>query len=170
MSTEELNELKKRADLLGIKYGPNISVATLKTKIEEALSEDNSESEQDAKPASKDILAKRKEANKLIRCIITCLNPAKKSLPGEFFKVSNRVVGTITKYIPYNVPYHVPKIIFDQIKAAKCIVFVPKKNSKEDEEFKLISEYGVEVLPPLTQKELDELARSQARAGATLED
>lgn len=176
MSTDELTELKKRADIMGIKYGPNISVATLKAKIEEALTEDVPKvEEEDSKPVKiKESISKktdeRKEANKLVRCIITCLDPLKKSISGEIFTAYNESAGVVAKYIPFNVPYHVPQLILKQIRAAKCTVFTHKKDSKDEQEYRLTSAYGIEELPPLTQKELDELARSQARAGATLED
>lgn len=173
MSTDELTELKKRADIMGIKYGPNISVATLKAKIEEALTEDGSKPEEDSKPVLTKPSVKhdeRKEANKLVRCIITCLDPLKKSISGEIFTAYNESAGVVAKYIPFNVPYHVPQLILKQIRAAKCTVFTHKKDSKDEQEYRLTSAYGIEELPPLTQKELDELARSQARAGATLED
>lgn len=112
----------------------------------------------------------KKEATALIRVNITCMNPAKNEWPGEIFTVGNSAVGTIKKYVPFNTSdgYHVPKMILDQIRERQCQIFVTdkSKNGVTVRKGKMIKEFAIEVLPALTQAELDELARRQAMAGS----
>lgn len=81
------------------------------------------------------------EALKLIRCRVTCMDSAKKEWNGEIITVSNSVVGTVRKYVPYNsdAPYHLEQIIISALREKKMQVFVnkpgkygvPNKESKQ---------------------------------------
>ena len=115
---------------------------------------------------------KKKEMNRLIRCRIQCMNPAKREWPGEIISVGSAQMGTFKKFIPYNgEPYHVPKAIFDFLKERKCRIGVKKRDKygNDTTEGKLIDEYAIEVLPPLTAEELKDLARRQAMAAGQTE-
>lgn len=106
-----------------------------------------------------------KEATKLVRCVVTCRDPAKQTWTGEIFNVSNDLIGDQKKYIPFGEEngYHVPQIIFNTLKDKKCTVFVNKRvNGETVKVGKQIKAYGLEVLPPLTQEELSELGSEQA--------
>lgn len=111
----------------------------------------------------------RKDAAKLVRCRITCMNPAKTEYEGEIFTVSNSIVGTFRKYVPYNADegWHIPKIIFDHLQEKQCQVFhtVKDDRGRKVRKGKLIREFAIEVLPPLTKEELEDLAQRQAMAG-----
>lgn len=176
----ELDTLKARADLLGIKYHPSIGVDSLRAKVTAKLNDEPDPEAavaapsltKAAAPAEESENAKRvrlkKEANKLIRVNITCMNPAKKEWDGEIFTTGNLLVGTFRKFVPFNTTdgYHIPQIIYNMIKGRECQIFVTKKSKGgvTVREGKLIKEFAIEILDPLTQNELDELARRQAMA------
>lgn len=185
---DQLETLKARADQMGLSYHPNIGAEKLRERIAAALASDGpltSEEEEthntpqatsEAKtkaPVFKETdiqrrLRMKREAQKLVRIRVACMNPAKKEWEGEIFTVGNSVVGSHTKYVPFNVDegWHVPHIIYKHMKERKCQVFFDRRTKDGDRvrEGKLISEFNIEVLPPLTPEELKELARRQAAA------
>jgi hypothetical protein len=112
----------------------------------------------------------RMEAARLVRIRVVCMNPMKKDWEGEIFTVANAVVGTFKKYVPFgnDEGWHVPNIIYQQIKSRMCQTFVNAKsrNGVTIRQGKLIKEFAVEVLPDLTEAELKELAQRQAMAGS----
>ena len=110
----------------------------------------------------------RKEASKLVRIRITCMNPNKRDWEGEVFTVSNGAVGTFKKFVPFdNVEgWHVPQMILNMIQERKCQIFITQKNDRgmKVRIGKLINEFSVEIMSPLTGTELQELATQQAMA------
>jgi hypothetical protein len=181
---DELTTLKARADQMGVSYHPSIGVEKLREKIAAALASDgpvvDDEVEDETptpapavnKPVEETIQQKRarlkREAEKLVRIRVTCMNPAKREWEGEIFTAGNSLVGTHKKYVPFNTDdgWHVPHIIYKQIVNRKCQIFVSRKTKegRVEREGKLINEFAVEVLPQLTEKELKELSRRQAMA------
>lgn len=109
-----------------------------------------------------------KDANKLVRIRVTCMNPNKRDWAGEVLTVSNSIVGTFKKYVPFNATegWHVPQIIYQALKERKCQVFVNGKNAQGITIKKpmLIAEFGIEVLPPLSVDEIKELGQRQLMA------
>ena len=106
-------------------------------------------------------------ATRLIRIRLTCMNPLKKNWPGETFSTGSSKLGTIKKHVPFNgLPYHVPQIIYDMIKDRRCSSFydVPDGRGGVKRASRLVPEFSVEVLDPLTPAELDDLRHSQAMA------
>ncbi|RLD76719.1 MAG: hypothetical protein DRJ15_14850, partial [Bacteroidetes bacterium] len=103
----------------------------------------------------------RKEANALVRVRVTCMNPNKKDWEGEIYTVSNTVVGTIRKYVPFNAEngWHVPQFILTAMREKKCQIFKTVKGPRGNKIRKgsIISELNIEVMPPLTVKEIDDL-------------
>lgn len=175
----ELDLLKERATVLGIPFKSNIGVEALKAKIEQKLNEPEDAPESApvqavAKTRNQLIQEERrkqmKEQMKLVRIRITNLNPLKKDMPGEIFTVSNKFIGTVRKYIPYGEVseqgYHVPYCIYTELKARKFNQIKTKKglHGSTDISHKLVPEFALEVLPQLTEKELEQLARQQAAA------
>lgn len=135
--------------------------------------------DKDAKPMTpaeyKDFLgpATRKSCGALKRIQVTCMNPMKKEWAGEILSVGSAKLGTFKKYVPFNnTPYHVPKIIYDMMKERKCTQFytVKQKDGRGGDirKGKLIPEFNIIDLPPLTPKELEHLANQQALAAAGL--
>lgn len=173
---DELTSLKERADLLGITYHPSIGVEKLREKINAHL-EGTQEAEAapvvveeeqapvGESPAQRNVRL-RKNAAKLIRVNVTCMNPAKKEWEGEIFTAGNSIVGTHKKYVPFNTEdgWHVPQIILNQILQRKCQVFYSAKDDRGNKirKGKQIKEFAVEILPPLTPEELKDLAQRQA--------
>lgn len=175
---DQLAVVKARAQRLGIKFHPSIGLDALRSKIAEALATSDelpsAVTETKAAPADKETRAEararlRKEAGKLVRIRLTCMNPSKKDWLGEVFTVSNSVVGTYRKMVPFNNDegWHVPQIILNMIKERKFQSFYSVKGPRgvTIRKGKLVPEFAVEIMSPLTPAELAELARRQAMAG-----
>lgn len=174
---DELAALKSRADMMGISYHPSIGLEKLREKVNAAI-EGKAEKTEDDKPVtvvdpSAETEAQRnqrlkREAAKLVRIRVSCMNPAKKEWEGEIFSIGNAVVGSFTKYVPFNTEdgWHVPHMMYQMIKDRECQVFYTVTDSRGNKtrKGKLIKEFNVEVLPPLTQEELHDLAQRQAMA------
>lgn len=111
----------------------------------------------------------KRECSELVRVRIACMDPSKKEYTSEIFCTGNRVVGTFKECVPFDVEWHVPKIVLKMIKRKMTQVFVSKKDERgrQIRESKLIRAYSVEVLEPLTKQELADLAQRQAMAKGT---
>lgn len=106
----------------------------------------------------------KKHASELIRINVTCMNPNKKEWEGEIIGAGNNTVGSLTKFIPFGKDWHVPRIIYNVIRDRMCQVFVTNTDSKGNKvrQGKLIKEFAIDVLDPLTSEELHDLAERQA--------
>jgi hypothetical protein len=167
-----LDELKNRADTLGISYHPSIGVDKLRSKVSEKMEENESKEETGSTEevdTSKPKQSARTKATNLIRVRVTCMNPNKKEYEGELFMVGNSVIGTVKRFVPFDVDWHVPEIIYQIIKDRKYQTFVTVKdrNGNKSREGKLVNAYAVEVLKPLSDKEMKELAQRQAMAAGS---
>lgn len=168
---QELDLLKKRADQLGIKYSNNISLATLRERVNSHLSDDVEEEEDAQVKADKNTKRQNaiKEATKLVRIRLTVNNTRKTSLYGELFSAGNDVVGSIRKFIPYGAEfyengYHVPNIILKQLQEKKFLHVYTKRDPVTRENIttqKWMNEFTISILPDLTPKELEELKQRQ---------
>lgn len=172
---DELTSLKSRADQMGISYHPSIGVDKLRDKVNAKIqgTEEEPADEPVEATAVKESeqafrLRKRQEAGQLIRIQVTSMNPNKSEWEGEMFTAGNSVVGTYKHYVPFNVEWHVPRIIFNQIRDRQCQVFTTKRvDGKTVREGKLIREFNVAELTPLTEEELKDLGRRQSMASGT---
>jgi len=111
-----------------------------------------------------------KSVGALIRVRIQCMNPAKKDWPGEIISTGSAKLGTFKKYIPFNSePYHIPNIIYNVLKDKKCSIFINAVSDRghKTRKSKLINEYAIEILEPLSKQELNELSRKQSLAAGT---
>lgn len=167
----ELESLKARADLLGVSYHPSIGADKLRAKIAEATAnrEDQTSNEEvkvEEETIAQRRLRKKREASELVRIRVTCMNPAKNEWEGEIITAGNSLVGTFKKFVPFNAEdgWHVPRIIYNQLKNRQCQVFTTVKDSRGNKvrKGKLIKEFAIEELPPLSAIELKELAQVQA--------
>lgn len=168
---DELASLKARADLLGIKYHPSISLEKLREKVNASVTDEAPEAKKEEMKPTEETEAqrrgrKKREANELIRIRVTCMNPAKSEWEGEIFTAGNSLVGSFSKFVPFNADegWHVPRIIYNQIVQRQCQIFTTVRDARGNSirKGKLIKEFAVEVLPNLTPEELAELARRQA--------
>lgn len=184
VTQDELASLKTRADLMGIQYHPSIGLEKLRDKINAAVENTGPVADEDsavehvqdlASPAPAETqmqfhARKRREANELVRIRVTPLNPLKAEWEGEIFTAGNTLVGSFTKYVPFNNDegWHVPRIVYNMIRDRQCQIFVSAKDSRGNttRQGKLIKEFGVEILPELTTEELNDLAQRQASTGA----
>lgn len=169
--SDQLDVLKERANKLGIDFHPNIGEEKLRAKINEKLDDteevkkaDKVMTEEQAKRVVRN--AKHKEAMRLVRCRVTCMNPNKREWEGEILTASN-AIASAKKYVPFNgEPYHVPRILLNMMMERKCQVFktVPGPRGNKVRKGHLIPEFSIEILPDLTPAEASELAKQQALA------
>jgi hypothetical protein len=175
---DELAALKARADMMGVNYHPSIGLEKLREKVNAAIAGEATKEEAPAAPAAKSgeetegqrTKRLKDDAHRLVRVRLVCMNPAKAEWPGEIVSVGNAVVGSVSKYIPFNADegWHIPNIILQHLKERQCQVFHTVQDSRGNKtrKGKLIREFSIEELPPLTQEELHDLAQRQAMAGS----
>jgi hypothetical protein len=191
----ELESLKERATQMGINFAANIGVDKLRARVNDKLNGTSTEEElgqdkpqpteaQQAAPAKRQktkaelhhefVLRCRKEANVLVRVVVHNMNPNKKDWPGEIITVSNSVVGTLKKYVPFNVEagYHVPQMILNVMQDRQYQKYTKKPiaGGRTKVVSSLAPEFNIQVLPPLTKDEMQELATRQALNHSIQED
>jgi hypothetical protein len=185
-SQSELEVLKARATMMGLDVHHKVGVEKLRKQIENALNNktasDTDMTTEDTDAPIVDFLSqaefnalalrkRRKNAGSLVRVRIVCMNPNKKDWEGEIFSVGSAKLGTFKKFVPFNGSedgYHIPQIMLDMIKERKCAVFHTVRGPKGNKirKAKLVPEFSIEVLPPLSKDELKELAKHQAMTGS----
>jgi hypothetical protein len=187
---QRLKEVRQRADALGVKYHHRANADTIEAIVTARILELEGQDNPDeyaaetrlnditvAKPpeyeppmAESEFMKLRREqdfrlAGALVRVRVQNMNPQKKEWRGEFISVGSAKLGTYKKFIPFtSEPYHVPRIIYQELKDKKCSSF---SNHTDDKgrvirKSKQIPEYVIETLPQLTPEELAELTRKQA--------
>lgn len=185
LGLSELDLLKQRATLLGVHFSNNIGLETLKERIrakqeagEQPAPQVNALSTDDEAGAAADanpqLTARQKmvlEQTKMVRVRIQNLDPKKKDVPGEIITVANEILGTVRKYIPYGAVtddgWHIPYILYAELADRKFQNIRTVKNprtGRDEVENGWAKEFSLDVLPPLTQDELDRLANAQAAA------
>ena len=187
---DERDMLMKRAQTLGLKVSGNIGLDTLRQRISDHLNDipqKKDDEDEDDKPVAKAAAVEtysqklkrmKDEHTALIRVRITCMNPHKSEWTGEIFTVANKYLGTIKKFIPFGEAtdkgYHIPKILYEEMKRRKYQAIRTVRRDGIDvivpESIREVPEFSIEVLPPLTPKELDDLRISQAQTGSTTGD
>lgn len=183
---DELTLLKARADQMGIPYKGNIGIETLKGKIEAKMSgekpapdpeEEFSSDEENEAPKVLTEAERQQEVRnrlsreklKLVRVRISNLNPAKNDLHGEIITVRNKFIGTVRRMIPFGEAtdggYHIEQIIYDDLKSRRFQQIRTKRvNGQIQHEARLVPEYAIEVMPPLSDEERTDLAQRQQAA------
>jgi hypothetical protein len=193
LKTAELESMKTKADLLGVKYHPAIGADALREKIKahEAAADQAAAAAEantgpgpvmgSTPPAPAAVVVSaveaqrarlrnlRDEATKLVRIRLSCLNPAKKEWSGEIITAGNSVLGSFKKFVPFSGAdegYHVPFIIYQVLKDRQCPLFYTEKskNGVNMRKSKMIREFAIEILDQLTPDELHDLAQRQAMA------
>jgi len=186
---DELSLLKERATIMGISFHPNIGLDTLKARIAEKTAPpedpmaasyakqeyDTIEAAQQAASGKKvaplaaptpmqQKMARRDAALRLVRVRVANMNPINSNLKGEIISAGNAELGMVKKYVPFNAEHgwHIPQIILNVLKNKKFMThYEVKMGNKRIKKNKLVPEYSIEILPPLTAKELDELKQRQ---------
>jgi hypothetical protein len=177
----ELEVLKQRADQMGITYHPSIGVDALRDKVNAKLNGTtepaqnitvNINSEFVPSPAALKMAEDqrinyiRKNALRLVRVRISCMNPNKKEWDSELFSVQNDILSA-KRLVPFNVDWHVEQCILDMIEDRTCTAFKNRKDQygRVHTDPYQIKEFAVTVLPPLTEDELEDLRQQQAMRG-----
>jgi len=180
----ELESLKARADLLGIKYHPATGVDKLRAKISNAMGEKPSSLDNDPDVPrlqkqrvdaltekefhDEEFKLRKSNAGRLIRVRVTCMNPIKKEWDGEIISVGSAKIGTYKKFVKFNAEdgWHIPHIIYEYLKERKfsSFYYVTNQLGQKVRKSKLVPEFGIEILPELTKEELRALAQRQAMA------
>lgn len=161
----ELDMLKERASQLGIKGYANMKLETLKEKINAKL---EPKQKKDLGKAGAKLTAKqkaRKEALKLERVMVTNMDPNRSKASGILLTHSGRGIGTVKRFVPYNVETHVEKVLLARLREKEFQQHIQHKgdNGKFWVESKLVSSHAINVLPQLTPQELKDLAAQQAK-------
>lgn len=186
---DELEILKTRARTMGIVFSNNIGVSTLREKIEAKMAETTVTSGNQTNPLESSAGATGASNQKgpepvdtpslreyllrsemaLVRVRITNLDPKKKDLPGEIITVANQYIGTVRKYVPFGEVtdngYHVPQCIFKVLDSRRFLNIRTIRDAKSGRirvETNYAKEFALEVLPQLTNEELNQLAANQA--------
>jgi hypothetical protein len=185
---DELAALKMRAKLMGISFSNNVGLETLRERVNEKLDGANNPEpegkqvnpldplEGTVNKAGKPLTVRQRliaEQMKLVRIRVTCMNPNKKELRGEFFTVANDFIGAVKKFVPFGEDtedgYHVPYCIYRMIEARRFVNITTTKDRRTGLPVMKSNdarEFAIEVLPQLTPKELKDLAIAQAAAGS----
>ena len=103
------------------------------------------------------------------------MNPAKKAWQGEMFTVSNSSAGTFKKFVPFNIEdgWHIPQIMLNFLQERKFSEhYVSGKDSRgrDIKRYRLSREFAIEIMDPLTMKELNDLKIKQSMAGTVGKD
>ena len=178
-----------RARKLGVEFSNNIGTDKLRERINAKLDGEPEPAgdEPEINPFGADVLAEKpapqtrqelidlmqKEQMRLVRVRITNMDPKKKDLPGEVLTVANEFLGTVRKFIPFGEVtdngYHIPFVLYTMLDERKFLNIRVTKNQRTGREqvtSQWAKEFALEIMPPLTQLELNNLAVAQAAAGS----
>jgi len=150
---------------------PEVHVATEPVSFQTNLKETQMYSTNEAIQAASNNPALN-PALALVRCRISNLDPKKADLPGEIITVGNSQIGVVRKFVPFGEQtdngYHIPKIIYDFLKERRFLNITTHRGKGKGETISVkqqwLPEFSLEVLPPLTKEELEELAQQQRAA------
>lgn len=190
-AVDELTLLKERAKVMGIPFSNNISLETLRKRVADKMEGKDEAPEVNAltgdpeiaqamaaKPlnqkANEVALRKLMYAKQMrqVRVRITNMDPKKKDLPGEIWTVANEYLGTVRKFVPYGEQtddgFHIPYCLYRLLDSKRFLHIRDVKDRttgivRQDKVW--AKEFSLDVLPTLTQGELDRLAAAQAAAG-----
>lgn len=109
---------------------------------------------------------------KLVRVRIANLDPSKKDLSGEILTVANEYIGTVRKFIPFGEAtdegYHVPQCLLSMMQERKFQTIRTIKDGRSGTirvETGEAREFAIEILEPLSETEMRQLATAQQAAG-----
>ena len=190
-AVDELPLLKERAKVMGIPFSNNISLETLRKRVADKMEGKDEAPEVNALTGDPEIahamVAKplNQKANEValrklmyttqmrqVRVRITNMDPKKKDLPGEIWTVANEYLGTVRKFVPYGEQtddgFHIPYCLYRLLDSKRFLHIRDVKDRttgivRQDKVW--AKEFSLDVLPALTQAELDRLAAAQAAAG-----
>ena len=183
------DELKARAEELGLSYNSNIktdALAELITNAENGITPEIAAAAKEAEEVAKKLVEKpivevapvvnqaktvgqvkaeaRKDAMKLVRCVVTSMDKDKADLSGEIISCGNSMTGMIKKFIPFGKEWHIPMVILETLKDKKMLMTRDRRTDKGTvKEHYEVSQYNVQILPDLTQEELNRLLKEDGK-------
>lgn len=182
------DELKVRAEELGLSYNSNIktdALSELITNAENGLTPEIVAAAKEAEEVTKKLVAEkpvevvvenkaktvgqvkaeaRKNALKLVRCVVASMDKDKADLSGEIISCGNSMTGMIKKFIPFGKEWHVPTVILETLKDKKMLMTRDRRTEKGTvKEHYEVSQYNVQILPDLTQEELNRLLKEDGK-------
>lgn len=119
----------------------------------------------------------RASAMRLHHVRIHNLDPNDSALPGAIKTVYNKYCGKVSKYIPFGeeneVGYHVPEILLNSLREEKYTLRKEIKQRGQVSNFGvkqyktvLMPKFNIENLTPLSESEIESLAKDQKARGA----
>ena len=181
---QEREALKARCQLLGIQTQGNQSNETLRALIRAKQDEMDAAARQ-ANPAAFDEAVEtsegrtpslreylKTEALKLVRVRISCMNPQLAKLGSVIITTGNEYTGTVRKVVFFGEKtengYHIPQIILNVLQRRKFQQIVEERGHQGHmvPRARWMKEFNIEILPPLTQKELNALKDRQLATNA----
>ena len=181
---QEREALKARCQLLGIQTQGNQSNDTLRALIRAKQDEMDAAARQ-ANPAAFDEAEMtsagrtpslreylKSEAMKLVRVRISCMNPQLAKMGSMIITTGNEYTGTVRKAVFFGEKtengYHIPQIILNVLQRRKFQQIVEERNHLGHlvPRARWMKEFNIEILPPLTQKELNALKDRQLATNA----
>lgn len=163
----ERDLLKEKADLLGIEYAGNISTDKLRelvNKVNEPSEVITSIKTGTVEPEVDELTKIRLDLSQKIRVLVTCNDPLMKDYDTTpYYSFSNSSITLPTITVPLGVEWHIPKAYVGMLQAMECKMPVKTKDEKGRTitTRRTIKKYNVNILPPLTPKELEELKQAQ---------
>lgn len=134
MENLNLEQLKQQANVLGIKYGPNISAELLQKKIDEKLAEERVNKRVEVlSPESKKRSDIIKKAMKRSKVIIYNNDPKEADFSTVYSSVRNSFFGD-ARVIPLGIEWWVPQMHIDHLSSIEMIRYVkdPNGNTKAE--------------------------------------
>ncbi|WAK44943.1 hypothetical protein Fifi067_00016 [Erwinia phage Fifi067] len=189
MEKQRRQLLMGRARMMGLSFSNNIATEKLSKMIEAAMEGKSLEPEKKAEapelnPLDGDAAGKKPAKAKslrqqlydkqmrLVRLRITCMDPKKKDLPGEIFTIANEHLGTVRKFVPFgevtDEGYHVPYCIYKMLEARQFLnvrTIKDRRTKTTRVETTWVREFALEVMPPLTPAQIQDLKTAQLAAG-----
>ena len=181
---DEAEGLRSRLKLMNVPFHHKEGLESLRKKLEAALAGEKTDSVEETKKTQENLnvnlditvadlpetaaevrMRIRREALKLVRIRVTCMNQNKKDWLGEVFSFSNSAIAAVKKYVPFNAEegYHVPQCLLNVIRERKYQVpYKDKSSGKEITRMRLVPEFAIEIMDPLSPAELKDLATRQA--------
>ena len=167
---DELSMLKQRADLMGIKYAPNISLETLKERVNKAMADEESDpkiqsSAVDAGVPNDPYAVERTHQSALVRVIVVCHDPSKNHLESELLAVENNLVRD-KRVVFFGKEWHITRALLESLRDRKYQAFRKLKTSQgEVHKPYLVPAYSIQELTPLSDNEIAQIARKQLADG-----
>ena len=127
---EKLERLKQKADLMGVKYNPNIGLEKLKLKVDLFLEEQEDKTpvnESSVGPSNK-ILSLEQAAKKPVYAVVKDLDPSQQNDPTIVVNIGNKFfkIGCI---VEKGKPQLIPSAVIDALKAKTMVEWVDEKHA-----------------------------------------